>query len=169
MHLTVRRAGAVRTLLMAGSVVLAVFRIESSMAATDRSAADFVRPREQLAFFEIYHMRDQGMMYRKAISLDALLTMQPVDDYVRVQKANADAVGELYAALRGTTFESSTDCSAPLFDARWAIVLNYLDKSKDVIAFGPTSTCIRFASKKEPIGASRALLLYVQRTFPFMH
>jgi hypothetical protein len=130
---------------------------------------DFVKPREHLAYFEIYHTTDEGEYYHEAISLDRLLSMNPIDDYVRVRKENSHAVGDLYRALRSAAFDRRANCAAQIFDARWAIALHYEDGTKDVIGFGPLSNCIRVLKRKGLIAVSPALLRYVKRNFPFMH
>jgi uncharacterized Fe-S cluster-containing radical SAM superfamily protein len=169
MHLIARRYGATKAALAAACVLFGVLCIENTVSAAQHSATEFVKPREQLAYFEIYHMRDEGMLYRVAISLESLLTRQHVDDYVRIEASNTFAVSGLYETLNGTVFDSSIDCSTMHFDARWAIVLNYVDKTKDAIGFGPSSKCVHLLNRKEPIAASRTLFQYVQRNFPFMH
>jgi hypothetical protein len=168
MHLIARRYGATKAALAAAWVLFGVLCIANTVSAAQHSATEFVKPRERLAYFEIYHMRDEGMMYRVSISLESLM-MQPVDDYVRIERSNTFAVSDLYETLNGTVFDSSIDCSTMHFDARWAIVLNYVDKTKDAIGFGPSSKCVHLLNRKEPIAASRTLFQYVQRNFPFMH
>lgn len=148
--------------------VVGVLAIQGSVSAAQHNAAELFRSREQLAYFEVYHIPHQGALYRTAISLETLLAKKNAD-YVRIDSGNGEAVDDLYQALTNTVTDLNAECSSDYVDARWAIVLNYNDQTRQAIGFGPAYSCVRFLSRKAPVVASDALLRYVMRNFPFMH
>lgn len=132
-----------------------------------RKASAFAGPRERLTSFEIYHIPD-GNMYRSRISLNALISSFPAQDYARISAENSFAVDSLYQALDATILSPSIPCETNDIDARWAIVLNYKDHTKEAIGFNRVARCVQFLSRKEPTTATSGLVTFVDRTFGFM-
>jgi len=91
-------------------------------------------------------------------------------DYVRIQSENWRAVNDLYSALGSTTIDANNRCNEgkPL-DVRWAIVVNFLDRSKQIVGLDPLQqNCLQLLSVQGAFPSSRDFLVYVERTFPFM-
>jgi hypothetical protein len=88
---------------------------------------------------------------------------------VRIRSENWRAINEFYKALNTTLVEASSGCDDgnPL-DVRWAIVVNYVDHTKEVLGLDPLRDCIQILSIAAPLHSSLDLLKYVERTFPFM-
>jgi hypothetical protein len=166
MHVTVRLYRAVQAATILS--LTGVLAIQSPVSSAQHNAAEFFHTREQLAYFEVYHIPHQGVLYRTAISLETLLAKKNAD-YVRIDSGNGEAVADLYQALTNTVTDSNAECSSDYVDARWAIVLNYNDQTREAIGFGPAYSCVRILSRKAPLVASDALLQYVMRNFLFMH
>jgi hypothetical protein len=153
----------------AALVPLALLAIQGPAAAVQHSAVEFVKPRQQLAYFEVYHIRHENILYRAGVSLEALLAKSQVQDYVRIDGENREAVADLYQALTNTATEPTAECSSDSVDTRWAIVLHFRDQTKEAIGFGPAYLCIRILSRTAPVVATTALLKFVEKSFPFMH
>jgi hypothetical protein len=137
-------------------------------SGSQHNAGEYFRPREQLGYFEIYHI-ETNVLYRSGITLDRLIEGKPVDVYVRIRSNDTRAVSDLYQALNGTTINLTEGCSPNSPDMRWGIVLNYRDGTRDAIGFPASSSCAQILSKTEPVVASAALRIYVEHNFPFMH
>ncbi len=115
----------------------------------------------------IYHIPDDAL-YRARISLDALISSIPAQDYARIKADNSYAVGSLYSALSDTILDPNTPCEANQVDVRWAIVLNYKDHTKEALGFNRVAKCVQFLSHPTASTATPGLVRYVDRTFGFM-
>ncbi len=133
--------------------------------ATQRKAANFFKPQEQLESFEVYHV---DAIYNTRISLDALVSSMPPRDYVRVRNENRFAVDALYSGLNDTIVDLNTPCETEGVDVRFAIVFNYKDRTKDVLGFNRVAHCLQVSSRRDPIVSTDGMVRFVDRTFGFM-
>jgi hypothetical protein len=162
-------ARARRAIQLITSAILALLGIVAGQGPTmgaQHTLAEYFRPRQQLAFFEVYHIPDPISLYRSSVSLGQLLQMTPVNEYVRVD-ADSKAVADLYRALNDAVVDSGAECPDRV-DARWAIVLTYRDQTTEAVGFGPVGKCVQLLSRQDLVDISPALLKYVERDFPFM-
>jgi hypothetical protein len=158
-----------RTIQLISVAILALFGVVAEQSPTmsaQRTLAEYFKPRQQLAFVEVYHIPDPISLYRSSVSLGQLLQMTPVHEYVRVD-ADSDAVADLYRALSEAVIDPRAECPDRI-DARWAIVLNYRDNTTEAVGFGPVGKCVQLLSQRDPVGISPALLNFVEHDFPFM-
>jgi hypothetical protein len=139
----------------------------SEAFGSQRRLSEFVKPQQQLASFEVYHIRHRNVTYLTRITLEALVSRMSVQDYVRISAENTYASDSLYSAMEETLTNPDTSCPASP-DVRWAIVLNYRNKTKDALGFGTLDNCVQVSSLSKPLATSSALLKFVQRMFPFM-
>jgi hypothetical protein len=168
--LSVQIAAFARSSLLRSAVMLAILTPIPATAAATTHASESFGPKGTVAYFEVYHIAHVDVEYRSDITLQDLTSQRTsAQDYVRISAENFRAVDALYAALAITTVNKKEACEyqGPL-DVRWAIVITYLNHTKEAIGFGATLNCVQVLSAPTSWRSSRGLLHYVERTFPFM-
>lgn len=140
--------------------------------AQELSTADeLFKAKDQVAFFEVYHIAHESTSYRTVVPLSEVISPSS-QDYVRISERNWRAVDALYHAFSITPFERTSECPThpkPFrLDVRWAIVVTYKDGSHDALGFNDLFDCIQSSGSPKAWRSGRGLFTYVVQTFPFM-
>jgi hypothetical protein len=135
------------------------------------SADELFKPKDRVAFFEVYHIAHESTSYRAAVPTSDVISPSS-QDYVRISERNWRAVNALYEAFTITPVDRTADCplrSQPSrYDVRWAIVVTYTDGSHDAVGFNEMWDCIQSSRSPKAWRSGRGLYNYVIQTFPFM-
>lgn len=135
------------------------------------AVSDLFKPKDRVAFFEVYHIAHEATSYRADVPLADVISPSS-QDYVRISARNWRAVDALYQAFTITPVDRAAECprhSQPFrYDVRWAIVVTYTDGSHDAIGFNDLWDCIQSLTSPKAWRSGRGLFTYVVQTFPFM-
>jgi hypothetical protein len=157
-------------LAMFGMALMYSFCMPKAAVAQQHRAIDLFHAKDQVDYVEVLHIAHVDTVYRSAILLGDLSSRGlDAQDYVRIRARNFRAINDLYKALNNTAIGPNTRCDGgyPL-DVRWAIVVNYVNHTKEAVGLDPLQNCIQILSIPAPFRSSPDLVRYVQRTFPFM-
>ena len=156
-----------KTLLFSIAITLLT---QPVLATADLTGVDSLfKAKEQVAYFEVYHIAHESTSYRTAIPLSSVISPSS-QDYVRVSERNWRAVNALYEAFSKTGVDRTQDCPGrpQIFDVRWAIVVTYKDGSRDAVGFNDLSDCIQSSRSAKAWPSGRGLFVYAIQNFPFM-
>ena len=132
-------------------------------------ADELFKSKSSVAFFEVYHIAHESMLYRADVPLAAVISPSS-QDYVRITERNWRAVDALYDGLAKTGIDRAADCPShsQTLDVRWAIVVTYKDGSHDAIGLNDLWDCVQMSTSPKAWRSGRGLYEYVIQTFPFM-
>jgi hypothetical protein len=159
--------------IMLKSIVVALTMTVSSWPLSARAELigldQLFKPKEQVAYFEIYHIAHESTSYRTAIPLSEVIRPSS-QDYVRVSERNWRALDALYDAFSKTGIDRDLECPGrpEVLDVRWAIVVTYKDGSHDAVGFNDLRDCVQSSRSAKPWPSGRGLYVYAIQNFPFM-
>src|SRR5579885_915115 len=156
-----------RISLVAAALLLSFWPLPVRAELT--SVDELVKPKGEVAYFEVYHIAHEATSYRTAVPLSSVIGPAS-QDYVRISERNWRAVDMLYDVFSKTGVDRTRDCPShpQIFDLRWAIVVTYKDGSHDAVGFNDLQDCLQSSRSQKAWPSGRGLFVYAIRSFPFM-